>query len=137
MKGKNYMPPDPDRADAPEHWLDNAIADLAIARIPLPPDALYEHLCFHAQQAVGKSLKAVLIALGLDFPPTHKIQSLIDRIPAEIPKHPVLSDAANLTPYAVSTRYPGESEPVTEEEYREALHTAEAIVSWAGSLIAK
>ncbi|MHB9036025.1 MAG: HEPN domain-containing protein [Armatimonadota bacterium] len=36
-----------------------------------------------------------------------------------------------MNPYAVATRYPGESEPVTEDEYRDALRIAESIVSWA------
>jgi len=43
----------------PRRWLENARADLALARSPLPLGGLYEHLCFHAQQAAEKSLKAV------------------------------------------------------------------------------
>ena len=29
---------------------------------------LYQHLCFHAQQAAEKALKAVLVAKGVRFP---------------------------------------------------------------------
>ena len=58
------MPHDSDRADAPSRWLSNARADLAIARITLPPGGLYEQLCFHAQQAAEKSIKAVLLDFG-------------------------------------------------------------------------
>ena len=38
--------------------------------------------------------------------------------------------AKRLTDYAVETRYPGLFEPVTEEDYREALELAERCVEW-------
>ena len=72
------MPHDPDRADAPDRWLANARADLALARVPLPPGGLYEHLCFHAQQAAEKSIKAVLLKYRIDFPYTHNLQTLLN-----------------------------------------------------------
>ena len=46
-----------------------------------------------------------------------------------------METAASLTDYAVVTRYPVNLEPVTEEEYREAVHLAEAVVDWAKMLI--
>jgi len=52
------MPPE---AGSPRDWLRLAKADLAIARLELPPDGLLELLCFHAQQAAEKSIKAVLL----------------------------------------------------------------------------
>jgi len=42
-----------------DDWLRRAKSDLAIAKAPLPDGALYEDMCFHAQQAVEKALKAV------------------------------------------------------------------------------
>jgi hypothetical protein len=42
-----------------------------------------------------------------------------------------VQNAASLTDYAVLTRYPGDLEPVNEEEYQEALRLAEAVLSWA------
>ncbi|MHB9036024.1 MAG: HEPN domain-containing protein [Armatimonadota bacterium] len=65
------MQRDSGRADAPSRWLRNARADLAIAGIKLPPGGQYEQLCFHAQQAAEKSIKAVLLKLEIDFPFTH------------------------------------------------------------------
>ncbi len=38
--------------------------------------------------------------------------------------------AADLTEYAVHTRYPGIYEPVTAEEFQEALAVAERIHEW-------
>ena len=55
------MPPDPISPGSSEDWLRYAKADLALAQVPLPAGGLYELLCFHAQQAAEKSLKAVLM----------------------------------------------------------------------------
>lgn len=93
---------------------------------------LYEDLCFDAQQAVEKALKALLTYLGLPFPRTHSIGHLISLIASSgaiaVPDH--VKDAAILTDYAVTTRYPGDWEPVGEEEYRRALELAEAVWEW-------
>jgi HEPN domain-containing protein len=45
---------------------------------------------FHAQQAVEKSLKAVLAVKGVDFPFTHDIEGLVELCEAEgaaLPAH--------------------------------------------------
>ncbi len=41
-----------------------------------------------------------------------------------------LAEAFTLTQYAVQTRYPGEWEPVTEEEARSAVETAARVLVW-------
>jgi len=129
------MRPDPDRADAPERWLANARADLALARVQLPPGGVYEHLCFHAQQAAEKSLKAVLLARGVEFPFTHNLGALLDLLPPELRVPQTVAEAVDLNLYAVATRYPGESEPATEDDHREAIRIAEAVLQWAESAI--
>jgi len=128
------MPRDPRRADSSERWLANARADLALARVQLPSGGLYEHLCFHAQQAAEKSIKAVLLAKGIDFPFTHSIRTLLDLLPPELGSN-AIEDAVDLTPYAVAGRYPGESEPVTEGDWRCAIDIAQRIVFWAQSAV--
>lgn len=129
------MLPDDERADMPSSWLRSAKADMAIARVDLPEGGQYEQLCFHAQQAAEKSLKAVLLKEGRQFPFTHSLQSLIDLLPLGSIRHSVPTDAVELTPYVVATRYPGETEPVTEEEYVEAIEIAERVPEWAESII--
>jgi HEPN domain-containing protein len=128
--GETYMSHDAERADTPLRWLSHARADLALAQTPLPPGGLYEHLCFHAQQAAEKALKAVLIAYDINFPFTHNIQLLIDLLPASLTLPETISVAAELTPYSVTTRYPGEVEKVTEEERDQAVQTAKTVVDW-------
>ena len=54
------MPPE---AGSPRDWLRLAKADLAIARLELPPDGLLELLCFHAQQAAEKSISTTQVAV--------------------------------------------------------------------------
>jgi HEPN domain-containing protein len=46
-----------------------------------------------------------------------------------------IDDAAGLTDYAVTSRYPGDFEPVDEEEYKEALRLAKTVVIWAEKII--
>ena len=122
------MPPE---AGSPEDWLRFAESDLEIAEAGASGRVMLEMLCFHAQQAVEKSIKAVLLATGVEFPRTHNLKTLLELVPPAVPRPPDLNRAAGLSDYAVVARYPGEHEPVTEDEYREALRLAEAVVRWA------
>jgi HEPN domain-containing protein len=94
-----------------------------------------ELLCFHAQQAAEKTIKAVLIACGIEPPRTHSITALIDLLPPNIPRPDDLMAARTLTSFAAVTRYPGQAGPVSEEDYREAVRLAEAVVAWAEEAI--
>jgi len=125
----------PLEAGSPEAWLRYAEADLQMARTPLPTGGLYEQLCFHAQQAIEKSIKAVLIREGVEVPRVHSIERLIDLLPVGVARTKELVDAAQLTEYATTFRYPGEAEPTTEEDYREALGLSEAVFAWASARI--
>ena len=91
-----------------------------------------EDLCFDAQQAAEKAIKALLIKREVVFPYVHdlaRLVTLLDAAGQEIPA--VVRRAENLTRYAGVTRYPGLAEPVTEEQYQEAVTIAEAVVQWA------
>ncbi len=46
-----------------------------------------------------------------------------------------IEDAASLTDYAVTSRYPGDFESVDEEEYKETVRLAENVVLWAERII--
>jgi HEPN domain-containing protein len=97
---------------------------------------LFEDLCFGAQQAAEKAVKAVLVLRRRRFPKTHDLAELLDLVAAtgvEVP--PEVLEAKRLTPYAVAGRYPGVSEDASEEDYREALETAESALAWAERLI--
>lgn len=126
------MPQDRPTPGSPQDWLGRAKGDLALARTPLPEGAFYEDLCFHAQQAAEKALKAVYQYRGWTFRYTHDLEELITGLKKQgmaIP--PEVEDAIVLTSFAWEARYPGLGEPVTVEEYREAIQQAETVVAWA------
>ena len=119
------------------NWLKRARSNLERAKIgKVSPGILYEDLCFDAQQAVEKSLKAMLIKLDQSFPNTHSIGTLlklIEEAGVEIPKN--INQAKLLTTYAVDARYPGDYEPVSKEEYMEALKIADDVFIWLDNII--
>jgi HEPN domain-containing protein len=125
-----------DKSD-PQSWLDIARGDLAMASIDLPIHATYELLCFHAQQAAEKSIKGLLVHLGIDFPYTHNIQMLVALLPDELQNIIEFQEAEELTPYAVLTRYPGEVEPVDEQRYSDMLRRACAVVGWVRDYVSR
>jgi HEPN domain-containing protein len=69
-----------------------------------------DQLCFFAQQTAEKYLKALLEELGLTIPKTHDLERLLDLL---ILRYPELRSERRggraLTPFAVTTRYPGEN----------------------------
>ena len=70
------------------------------------------------------------------FPVLHSISHLIELIEEHNIKVPDdIMDSISLTAYAVSTRYPGDFEPVDEQEYREALETAKKVFDWVRKII--
>lgn len=119
--------------DEPREWLNRARSNLAKAKSTFGISGVYlEDLCFDAQQAAEKAIKAVLIYLGVRFPYVHDLAQLLLLVEqAGLSVSESIRRAATLSDYAVETRYPGLSEPVTREEYKEALFIAEEVVHWA------
>ena len=129
------MPHRKNRPGSPEDWLLHAQSDLALARISPPEDVMLEGLCFHAQQAVEKALKALLVSYNLEFPRTHNIGSLLDLLPDTVSIPSEVEEAAGLTDYAVMTRYPGDTEPVNIDEYKQAICLARTVLEWVQQLL--
>jgi len=97
---------------------------------------LLEDMCFHAQHAVEKAIKALLIQRAVEFPYVHDIGELLtvlEQAGQEIP--PSVRQAERLTRFAVFTRYPGIASPVRDDEYTEALHLAGEVVQWTEALL--
>jgi HEPN domain-containing protein len=89
-------------------------------------------LCFHAQQAAEKAIKALLILHGVSFPYVHDLATLLTLFEKAIGDLPdSIRQAERLTPFAVEMRYPGAAPPVEEEKYREAIELAGEVVRWA------
>jgi HEPN domain-containing protein len=125
------MPPERFPPDDPREWLNRARSNLSRAKATIP-DAYLEDLCFDAQQAAEKAIKAMLLKKGVAFPYVHdlaRLLTLLGEAGEEIPE--AVRRAEDLTRYAVVTRYPGLTEPVTEAHYQEAIASAETVVHWA------
>ena len=119
---------------SPEYWFQYAESDLELAKLK-SSNILFETLCFHIQQAVEKAMKALLISKSVEFPKTHNLKILIDLLPDDLSVPEKILKSAWLTEYAVSSRYPGDYDPITEEEYKKALSLAEYIVKWVQDLL--
>lgn len=84
-------------------------------------------VCFHAQQAAEKHIKAYLLAREIDFPFVHDLERLLDLcIQCDPSFSELLGLALQLTPYAVGTRYEPTFWP-DEATAREAVEDALAI----------
>ena len=126
----NRLPP-----DDPLEWLNRAKSSLSLARRK-SQEIYLEDLCFQAQQAAEKAIKAVYIAQDLVFPYVHDLSQLLSVLEKNgIAVPAAIRTASKLTIYAALTRYPGLGTPVSEEEYDEAMQMAEAVVSWAETYV--
>lgn len=112
-------------------WLVYGDEDLRLARhgLQLESAAPYRLIAYHAQQCAEKALKAFLVSANIDFPHTHNLSRLIELCQTCNDWPPEILDAEELTPYAVTTRYPGEDEPVSREEAVRAIEIAEQTAS--------
>jgi HEPN domain-containing protein len=121
----------PNEAYGPQAWFLRAASSLARARSGHGvPGILLDDLCFDAQQAAEKALKALLVARGKDFPKTHAIAHLLTLLEqAGVATPDKVKRAATLTAYAVRARYPG-GPPVTEADYQAALAIAADVIAW-------
>jgi len=121
--------------DDPREWLNRARSNLIRAKSRI--EGVYlEDLCFDAQQAAEKAIKALLIQQGVRFPYTHdltELLTLVEQASQHIPER--VRQAGALSDYAVESRYPGLAEPVTQEEYEEAVAIAEEVVRWVGDAL--
>ncbi len=125
------MPSDPLPESDPDRWMDRARSDLTLARSR--PDGVHlADLCFHAQQAAEKAIKALLVARGVEFPYVHDLVFLLSLLgdAGQAVPEPVKS-ARELTRYASVTRYPGLDDRVSDLQYADALEIAETVVRWA------
>jgi HEPN domain-containing protein len=109
-------------------WISYAEEDLSLAKhsLGLESNCPFRLTAYHAQQCAEKYLKALLVFHQIDFPYTHSITRLLE-ICSEIININELTEAEILTPYAITTRYPGEDEEVTKEEALEAIRVAELV----------
>ena len=90
--------------------------------------------CFHAQQAVEKSLKAVLTARQIGFPRTHNLEELANLVADQggaLPMPP--REFRRLNPFAVQFRY--DDQVIALLTVEEAGQIAGLALDWATTLV--
>jgi HEPN domain-containing protein len=119
------------KADLVRGWLEKARRDFNTAVNQLNVvEPFADIVCFHAQQAAEKYLKAYLVWQEVEFPRTHALEDLVLLAAQKDPEFLVLKDeAASLTPYAVETRYPEFEEPVLEDA-NESVEIAKQVANF-------
>ena len=125
MKPPERFPP-----DDPREWLNRARSNLAMAKNRVA-EVYLEDLCFEAQQAAEKAIKAMMIMRGIEFPYVHDLGlllSLLEQSGEVIPE--AIVRAGDLTDYATTARYPTMVEPVTEQDHADAVEIAETVIRW-------
>ncbi|MEO5572074.1 MAG: HEPN domain-containing protein [Bacteroidia bacterium] len=126
------------RNDDVKKWLGSAESDMELSlKGKASKKILYITLCYHSQQAVEKSLKAVLIHLDKRYPHTHDISvlfNLIEETNIEIPN--IIKPATEFTKYVI-WRYPDDIFEIEKEEYKHVIVIAQKVLKWAKSIIKK
>lgn len=107
-------------------WLAYGDEDPRLVRhaLTLPTDRPFRLIAYHAQQCAEKYLKGYLVSHQIDFPYTHNISRLVELCSEQGLKGETLKEAEELSPFAITARYPGEDEDVTEEEALRAIDIA-------------
>lgn len=91
-------------------WVEKAEADfrLACREAAAEGPANHDAVCFHAQQAAEKYLKACLQERDIPFPRVHDLMTLINLLSPPVDAFGGLeAELTRLSELAVATRYPG------------------------------
>jgi HEPN domain-containing protein/predicted nucleotidyltransferase len=127
---------EPSDAGLPHWWLQHAQRDLRAAQLIYGnDDELLEQACYYAQQAAEKAVEAVLLERNVSFPYTHDLEDLVSEVARRgMTVPPDVTRASELTRCVIDTRYP-HSQEITAQDVDDAMRIAEAVVTWAASLV--
>ena len=110
--------------DHAQALLRKASNDLVAGGATLATGQALDTVCFHAQQAVEKSLKAILALHDVEYPWRHDLGELLELVRPLAPELiPFEDQIFRMTPFAVEIRYDEEFEPSLDEA-SEALQVA-------------
>lgn len=109
-------------------WLQFSKEDLDVAsRLISSTPTAPRHVCWLSQQAAEKALKAALVLEGIDFSFTHDLDALRNNLPDSWSVRTTHADLAELTEWAVETRYPGDWPQPTDTDAARAESEARSI----------
>jgi HEPN domain-containing protein len=109
-------------------WVRFAREDLQAAeKLLTEATVVPRHVCWLAQQAAEKALKAALTSQEIDFPFRHDLDALRNLLPEGWEVKRQHADLAELTEWAVEARYPGDWPAATVEDAKRAAEQARAV----------
>ncbi len=93
------------------------------------PDAPFDTVCFHAEQAAEKYLKALLTFLGVPFGKTHDLPELLLLLPDDSSISVAVGDLSGLADAAVAARYPDDLSEYDRVVAEDMVRQAETVKS--------
>ena len=110
-------------------WIQYAREDLEAARSMRSGETFVpRHVCWLAQQAAEKALKAALVSVQMEFPRTHDLEWLCRLLPDTFSVQPDDIALSQLSEWAVEARYPGDWPEATRDDAKSAVKCAELVV---------
>jgi len=104
-----------------------ADSDVA-AQLCLQGSRFREIAAFHCQQAAEKYLQAFLVRHQVEFPKTHDIAKLLDRVAmVDAGLAASLRGADVLSPFGVEIRYPSDAPEILQGDENEILEIARKV----------
>lgn len=118
-------------------WFTIAKRDLDSARkLAAGLDPYLDTAIYHCQQAAEKAVKGFLVFHNREFPKTHDIRKVIVLAEAFEPGFAAwLSAAELLTPYATVFRYTDDILEPSQDEFDQALQSADDLYAFVLSLL--
>ena len=112
-------------------WMRYAATDLTLMQSALEDDGPPGEVCFHAQQAIEKALKAVLASVEIAIPFTHRLTVLNELLPASLRPDADALRLERLAELESQSRYPGDWQEPTHDEAEWASEMASSVVGAA------
>lgn len=91
-----------------------------------------ENICYHAEQCVEKSLKALLVHFEKPVPITHDLGIITERINQFLPID-IHTDLTSYTEFATTRRYEDSEMILEREDIEAAIKVAEDVLTWVKS----
>jgi len=120
-----------------DRWLEYAQTDLEAAANLVSMNLSAGAVCFLAQQAAEKALKAALVQSGNDVPRIHNLDTLRNVLPGDWAVKQEFPDLAELTAWAIESRYPGDWPQPSRDDAHAAVELARGVVGLISAEIAR
>ncbi len=121
-----------DNLEMARQWLAKAKNDLLNADNNLKSEIIpFDTVCFHCQQAAEKLLKAYLVGNGKEYPFTHDLFMILEKVlPLNTDAEALRDSLSILIPYAVEVRYPDDWYMPSDEDAKEAREAVRKVLNW-------